>query len=86
MPERPSSDATFEIVPCTPAHYEAFRRLNYEWIDHYFGVEKVDPRCSTLRAAFSMMAGTFRGADRRPPGRCVRARAREGTFGSRRWR
>ena len=25
-----------------PAHYEVFRRLNYEWIDRYFGVEKVD--------------------------------------------
>jgi ribosomal protein S18 acetylase RimI-like enzyme len=42
MPERPSPDATLEIVPCTPAHYEVFRRLNYEWIDRYFGVETVD--------------------------------------------
>ena len=42
MLERPSSDATLEIVPCTAAHYELFRRLNYEWIDRYFGLEKVD--------------------------------------------
>ena len=42
MPDRPEPDPTLEIVPCTPAHYEVFRRLNYEWIDRYFGVEKVD--------------------------------------------
>ena len=31
-----------EIVPCTPAHYEAFRRLNEAWISRYFRIEPAD--------------------------------------------
>ena len=43
MPEHPSRDAPrVEIVPCEPEHYEAFRRLNEEWIARYFSVEPHD--------------------------------------------
>ena len=42
MPERTPADAPIQVVPCTPAHFEVFRRLNYEWIDRYFGVEPAD--------------------------------------------
>ncbi len=34
--------ARTEIVDYTPEHHEAFRRLNYEWIERYFEVEEAD--------------------------------------------
>jgi hypothetical protein len=39
MRERARPDTPIAVVPCTPEHYETFSRLNYEWIDRYFGVE-----------------------------------------------
>ena len=35
---------SFEIVGFDPRYAEAFARLNYQWIEHYFAVEPEDRR------------------------------------------
>ena len=43
MRARPN-DERVEIVPCEPAHHDAFRRLNEAWISRYFRIEPPDAR------------------------------------------